>query len=58
MRSSKDPAVRLQALDEAERALQENRSTVAVLWLSGILDDDGYVAALRDKGYTVEDPQQ
>ncbi len=45
-------------LAEAERALRENPSTVAVLWLSGILDDDGYVAALRDKGYTVEDPQQ
>lgn len=44
-------------LAEAERALRENPSTVAVLWLSEILDDDGYVAALRDKGYTVEDPQ-
>ena len=45
-------------LAEAERALRENPSTVAVLWLSQILDADGYVAALRDKGYTVEDPQQ
>lgn len=45
-------------LAEAERALRENHSTVAVLWLSEILDDDGYVAALRDKGYAVEDPQQ
>lgn len=45
-------------LAEAERALRENRSTVAVLWLSQVLDADGYVAALRDRGYTVEDPQQ
>jgi hypothetical protein len=44
-------------LAEAERALRENPSTVAVLWLSQILDADGYVAALRDKGYTVEDPR-
>lgn len=43
-------------LAEAERALRENESTVAVLWLSEILDADGYVAALRDRGYTVEDP--
>jgi hypothetical protein len=45
-------------LAEAERALRDNQSTVAVLWLSEILDADGYVAALRRKGYTVEDPQQ
>ncbi len=50
--------VKLAWLAEAERALRENPSTVAVLWLSEILDDDGYVAALRDKGYTVEEPQQ
>jgi len=43
-------------LAEAERALRENPSTVAVLWLSEILDADGYVAALRDKGYAVEEP--
>jgi len=44
-------------LAEAGRALRENESTVAVLWLSGILDAGGYVAALRDRGYTVEDPR-
>ena len=44
-------------LAEAERALRENRSTVAVLWLSQVLDADGYVAALRDKGYAVEEPR-
>jgi hypothetical protein len=44
-------------LAEAERALRDNESTVAVLWLSEILDADGYLAALREKGYTVEDPR-
>jgi hypothetical protein len=43
-------------LAEAERALRDNPSTVAVLWLSEILDADGYVAALRDKGYAIEEP--
>jgi hypothetical protein len=50
--------VKVAWLAEAERALRENPSTVAVLWLSEILDADGYVAALRDRGYGVEDPQQ
>jgi hypothetical protein len=44
-------------LAAAERALRENRSTVAVLWMAQILDPDGYVAALRERGYTVEDPR-
>jgi hypothetical protein len=43
-------------LAAAERALRDNESTIALLWLSAILDVDGYVAALRDKGYSVEDP--
>jgi hypothetical protein len=41
---------------EAERAVRENRSTVAVLWMSRILDEDGYVAALRSKGYSIDEP--
>ena len=45
-------------LAEAERALRENQSTIAVLWLGQVLDADGYIAALRDKGYAIEDPQQ
>jgi hypothetical protein len=44
-------------LAEAERALRENESPIAVLWLSGILDADGYVAALRNRGYAIEDPR-
>lgn len=43
-------------LAEAERALAANASTVAVLPMWEILRDDGYVAALRDLGYVVEDP--
>lgn len=48
--------VKVAWLAEAERALRENPSTVAVLWMSEVLDADGYVAALRDKGYSVEEP--
>lgn len=44
-------------LAEAERALRENRSTIAVLWLGALLDADGYLAALRERGYAVEDPR-
>jgi len=45
-------------LAEAERALRENSSTVAVLWLGALLDADGYLAALRERGYVIEEPQQ
>jgi hypothetical protein len=41
----------------AERALRENASTVAVLWMNEILGADGYVAALRAKGYIIEEPR-
>jgi hypothetical protein len=44
-------------LAEVARALHQNHSTVAVLWMSQILDADGYVAALREQGYTVGDPR-
>jgi hypothetical protein len=30
---------------------------VAAVWMTQILDADGYVAALRDKGYSVEEPE-
>ena len=43
-------------LAAAERALRENRSTVAVLWMGQILDPDGYVAELKERGYTIRDP--
>jgi hypothetical protein len=42
---------------EAERSLAENRSTFAVLPFSKITTADGYLAALRGKGYVVEPPR-
>jgi len=40
----------------AEQALATHRSSLAVIALSEILKPDGYVAALRQKGYVVEEP--
>lgn len=44
-------------LTTAERALDANASTFAVLSLQNILSRDGYLAALEAKGYTVERPE-
>jgi len=44
-------------LAEAERALQYNRSTMAVVLMSEIFAPDGYLAGLRAKGYEVVEPQ-
>jgi hypothetical protein len=43
-------------LAAAEQALARNASTIAVLSIDEILKPNGYVAALRQKGYVVEDP--
>ena len=43
-------------LVEAERALESNTSTVAVLPMRELLRADGYLARLRARGYTVEEP--
>lgn len=43
-------------LKAAEAALQKNAVTLAVLPIGQILDDDGYVATLRSRGYAVEAP--
>ena len=40
----------------AERSLASNVSTVAVLSVDEILKPDGYVAALKQRGYLVTDP--
>jgi len=40
----------------AESALAKNKSTFAVLSIDDIYWKDGYIAALRSKGYTVEEP--
>lgn len=41
---------------EAERALRENVSTLAVVPIPELFADDGYLAALRAKGYEVQEP--
>ncbi len=43
-------------LAEAERALNENRGTFAILEISDLLRPDGPMAKLREKGYTVVEP--
>ena len=49
---------RMQAawVSAAEKALANNNSTFATLRLADILKPDGYLAALKAKGYTVESP--
>jgi hypothetical protein len=44
-------------ITEAERSLADNQSTFAILPFSKITTADGYLAALRDKGYVVEPPR-
>ena len=43
-------------LKEAERALKENRSTMAVISMSELFAPDGYLGELRARGYKVEEP--
>ena len=43
-------------LDAAETAIAKNQTTFAVLPMSLILRSDGYVEALRARGYEVEEP--
>jgi hypothetical protein len=44
-------------LAAAEKSLEANKSTFAVLQLRDLLDPKGYVAALQAKGYAVEQPE-
>jgi hypothetical protein len=44
-------------LAAAEKSLETNKSTFAVLQLRDLLDPKGYVAALQAKGYLVEQPE-
>ncbi len=44
-------------LNEVERALRENQTTLAVAPITELFAADGYLAALRAKGYEVEEPQ-
>lgn len=41
---------------EADRAMRKNRSTLAVVLMSELLAPDGYLAALRAKGYAIVEP--
>jgi hypothetical protein len=43
-------------LGEAERALKENRSTIAVIPIAELFAPDGYLAGLRAKGYEILEP--
>ena len=54
-----DIAARLETLwmEEAERSLAQNRSTLAVLNLSQLARSDSYLVQLREKGYVVEPPR-
>lgn len=42
---------------EAERALKNNRTTLAVVLMSELFAPDGYLQALREKGYTIVEPK-
>jgi hypothetical protein len=44
-------------LAEAERALRENEITLAVVPITELFATDGYLAALRARGYDVVEPQ-
>ena len=48
--------VRAAWLQAAEKALASNASTVAVVSVDELLRPDGYLARLRQRGFTVEDP--
>ena len=51
---------RMQALwlEAAEKALAENKSTFALLPISNLLSDDGYLSELAARGYAVEAPDE
>jgi hypothetical protein len=44
-------------LAEADRALGENQTTLAVVPIPELFAPDGYLAALRDRGYSVVEPE-
>jgi hypothetical protein len=43
-------------LSIAERALRENKSTMAVVPMAELFAPDGYLAGLRARGYKVVEP--
>jgi len=44
-------------LQEAERALRDNKSTMAVVLMSELFTPEGYLAHLRARGYEVVEPE-
>jgi hypothetical protein len=44
-------------LAEAKRALEKNRSTMAVVLMSELFEPDGYLAALRAEGFEIVEPK-
>ena len=44
-------------LKEAERCLKTNRTTMAVVLMSDLFEPDGYLAALKARGYEIVEPQ-
>jgi hypothetical protein len=52
-----EQVMRRKWLDNAERALENNSTTFAVLPLRQLLDPRGYLADLQAKGYTVAAPE-
>ncbi|GAB3343481.1 TraB/GumN family protein [Marilutibacter aestuarii] len=50
--------LRAEWLREAERALSANTTTLALLPMRELLSDDGLVAALRERGYRIESPDE
>ncbi|PIQ38685.1 MAG: TraB/GumN family protein [Lysobacterales bacterium CG17_big_fil_post_rev_8_21_14_2_50_64_11] len=49
--------VRTRWLQAADAALLKNESTVAVMAIESLLGDDGFLAALRERGYDVVAPE-
>ena len=52
-----DNARRTGWLNEAERALRNNRTTMAVVLMTELFDPDGYLNALRARGYDIAEPR-
>lgn len=44
-------------LAAADKSLATNRSTLAVLWMHELTSPDGMLAALRARGYQIEEPE-
>jgi hypothetical protein len=44
-------------LAAAEKALRDNKSTMAVVQMAELFSPDGYLAALRARGYEVAEPK-